>query len=66
MLGTEADSEITLMGVGLSLTGAVGEAVGSSTCVCVWVLSFSLVTLLRLAGGRAEEERGEEEMIYEK
>ena len=65
-MGTEADSEITLMGVGLSLTGAVGGAVGSSTCVGVWVLSFSLVTLLRLAGGRAEEERGEEEMIYEK
>jgi len=37
-VGTEADSEITLMGVGLSLTGAVGGAVGSSTCVGVWVL----------------------------
>jgi len=66
LLGTEADSEITLMWVGLSLTGAVGGVVGPLTCVGVWVLSFSLVTLLRLAGGRAQEERGEEEMIYEK
>ena len=36
-MGTEADSEITLMEVGLSLTGAVGGAVGSSTCVDVGV-----------------------------
>jgi len=55
-VGTEADSETTLMGVRLLNRSGWGSGGILDVCGCVGFFFFSLVTLLRFTGERAEEE----------